>query len=224
MPNTVCATPIKASLFRLVKLTDCGVPVSGTGSAVIVSRGWTQTSVSTEYEDGQEFLQLLVDGTPCVNQKDPAFLKRATLETTWCVLDPDALVVITGDQLLTTSSVTGTGVAFGEGLITARWSLEVWQPLAGVGACDPSGNQRYVYWAFPNVGNAKVGNFSFANATFNFITSGETQAMSSLWGLGPGNTHWIEDTPDEGTHFLYNVTTTPPPEATCGAVTLPGGS
>ena len=81
-----------------------------------------------------------------------------------------------------------------------------------------------MYWAFPNVGNAKIGNFAFANGTFNFITSGETQAMSALWGLGPGNTHWITDTPDEGTHFLYNITTTAPPTPTCGAVTLPGGS
>lgn len=221
--SALCVTPIKASVFRLVKLTSCGVPVSGTGSAVIVSRGWTQTSVSADYEDGQEFLQLLADGTPCVNQKDPAFLKRASLETTWCVLDPDALVVITGDQLLTTGAATGSGVAFGEGLITARFSLEVWQPLAGAGACDPSGNPRYVYWAFPNLGNAKVGNFSFQNATFNFITSAETQAMAPQWGLGPGNTHWITTTPDSDTHFLYNVTTTAPPTATCGAVSLPGG-
>ena len=100
-----CATPIKARVFRLVKLTDCGVPVSGTGSAVVVSKGWTQTSVAPEYEDGQEFIQLLVTGEPCVNQKDPSFLKRATLETTWCTLDPDALVIITGDQLLTTGGV-----------------------------------------------------------------------------------------------------------------------
>lgn len=219
-----CATPIKARVARLVKLTDCGVPVSGSGSAVVVTKGWTQTNVTPEYEDGQEFLQLLVTGEPCVNQKDPSFLKRAGLETQWCVLDPDALVVITGDQLLLSSAVTGTGVAFGEGLITARWSFEVWQPLAGVGACDASGNQRYVYWAFPNMGNAKVGNFSFANATFNFTTTGETMAMAPQWGLGPGNTHWIEDTPNEGTHWLYNITTVAPPEPTCGAVLLPGGS
>lgn len=218
-----CATPIKARVARLVKLTDCGVPVSGTGSAVVVTKGWTQTSVTPEYEDGQEFLTLLVTGEPCVNQKDPAFLKRAVLETQWCILDPDALVIITGDQLLTTSAVTGTGVAFGEGQITTRFSLEVWQPLAGVGACDPSGNQRYVYWAFPNLGNAKVGNFAFANATFNFITSAETQAMATQWGLGPGNTHWIQTTPEEGTHFLYNITTTAPPAPSCGAVALPGG-
>ena len=219
MPTT-CVTPIKASLFRLVKLTSCGVPVSGVGSAVVTSKGWTQTSISMDYEDGQEFIQRLADGTPCVNQKDSPFLKRATIETTWCTLDPDALVIITGEQLLTASSVTGTGVAFGEDLVTARWSLEVWQPLAGAGACDPSGNQKYVYWAFPNVGNAKIGNFSFSNGVFNFVTSGETKAIAPAWGLGPSTTKWLETTPQSDTHFLYNVTTTAPPTPVCGATAL----
>lgn len=216
-----CVTPIKARVARLVKLNECGVPVSGASSAVVVTKGWIQVSASPDYEEGDEFIQKLVTGEPCVNQKDPNFLKRVGLDMQWCVMDPDAIVIQTGERLLTTNGVTGTGVAYGESLLEARYSLELWQPIAGVGACDPSGNPQYVYWAFMNVGNGMVGDFTFQNGLFNYSISGETFATSTLWSDGPGTgTKYIDDPVEEGDHFLHNITTNAPPTPTCGAVLL----
>ena len=130
-------------------------------------------------------------------------------------------MVISGERLLTTGGVTGTGVAYGEGLLTARHSLEVWQPIAGAGACDASGNQRFVYWAFMNAGNTKIQDFSFENAPFQFTTLVETKAVGPLWLSRTGASAWLGDNVVEtGEHFLHNITTTPPPTATCGAVLL----
>lgn len=217
-----CVSPIKATVMRLVKLDLCGNPVTGAESAEVVQNGFVSIAVSPQYEDGTEYLTKRADGTLCVNEKDPRELKRAELEITWCVLDPDALVIMTGEQLFTTGApVTGTGVGFSEGQLTTRFSLEVWQPVTGPGACTPGGQQQYVYWAFPNVGNTQVSDFTFENGVFNFVTSSETSRIGPLWGDGPGSAGpWIEQNPVEGTHFLYNVTTTPPPAASCGAVAL----
>lgn len=218
----ICITPIKASVMRLVSLDACGTPVSGSDSAVVVSDGFVSISPSPQYEDGTEYLSKKANGELCVNDLDPPALKRVDLEMVWCVLDPDALVLQTGERLLTDSgAVTGTGVAFGEGQITTRYSLEVWQPVSGVNACNSSGEQQFVYWAFPHVGNAKVGDFTFENGVFNFTISSTTFAASLLWGDGPGTAGpWIDQPVEAGDHYLYNVTTTAPPTSSCGAVAL----
>ena len=49
-----CATPIKASVIRLIKLDTCGVPVSGASSAVSVFRGFISVAATPDYEEGEE--------------------------------------------------------------------------------------------------------------------------------------------------------------------------
>jgi hypothetical protein len=216
-----CVSPIQARVARLIKLDTCGIPVTGASSAVVSTDGFVSINPSPQYLDGEEHQQRKATGALCVYQKDPSELTRVDLEINWCVLDPDAIVIVTGERLLTTGATTGTGVAYGGGQLTARFSLEVWQPIAGVGACDPSGVQRYVYWAFMNAGNAKVGDFSFQNDVFQFQNTAETQAVSPFWLSRTGAATWLgSNTIDPSEHFLHNITTAAPPTATCGAVTL----
>src|SRR5262245_26266457 len=110
---TICATPIKARVMRLVKVDTCGVPVTGASSAVVISSGFIQVKMSPEYEEGEEFLLKTANGDACVNQKDPSFLKRVGLNLEFCQVDPDAIIVVTGERLITGGApVTGTGVVF----------------------------------------------------------------------------------------------------------------
>lgn len=222
MPDLQVA-PIKATVIRLVKLDSCGVPVTGGSSSQVVIKGFTESNVSPDYEEGEEFLTKLADGTPCVNQKDPSFLKRAEIETHWCILSPDAIGLITGERVLFAGSgtVTGTGVFFGTDTLTNRVSMELWQPVSGLGACDAEGLQRYVYWAFPNVTNPRIGDFTFENGVFDFVTTSETDGASALWIARNGSTSWLGDeTVEAGEHFGFNITTTAPPAVTNGAVAL----
>jgi len=217
----LCLAPIQARVARLIKLDTCGVPVTGASSAVVNTDGFVSINPSPQYLDGEEHQQRKANGALCVYQKDPSELTRVDLEINWCVLDPDAIVIVSGERLLTTGSTTGTGVAFGEGQLTSRYSLEVWQPVAGTGACDPSGVQRYIYWAFPNVGNTKIGDFAFQNDVFQFQNTSETKAASPFWLSRVGAATWLgSNTVASDEHFLFNVTTATPPTATCGAVVL----
>jgi hypothetical protein len=224
MPSQ-CFTPIKAKVARVVKLDVCGNPVTGASSSVAVFDGFTQINPSPEYEEGEEFLTKKANGEPCVNQKDPNFLKRVGLDITFCNIDPDVIVMLTGERLITTGGpATGTGVAFGEGLLLARFSIEVWQPLAGL-ACSTSGNPLYVYWAFPNVGNTMISDWTIEQAPTEFSISANTQAAGALWGRGPGSAavpKYIGTAlvPTDLEHFLFNVTDVPPPIASCGAALL----
>ena len=217
--------PIKAKVIRLVKLDTCGNPVTGASSAMIVARGFTQVQISPDYEEGQEFLTKLADGTPCVNQKDPSFLKRMGIEGHFCIMSPDAIQIMTGETEIFTGAgtVTGTGMMFGTDPLTARYSLELWQPVAGNGACDPTtGLPYYVYWAWPNVTNGMISDFTFENDVFDFVISGETDGAGYLWGDGPGASTWLPAgvTVPTGKHALFNVTTTAPPAVTAGSVVL----
>lgn len=217
-----CVSPIQARVARLIKLDVCGNPVTGASSAVVVTDGFISINPSPQYQDGEEHQQRKANGALCVYQKDPSELTRVQITTNFCVLDPDAMVVITGERLLTTGSATGTGVAYGEGQLTARYSLEVWQPVTGAGACSASGQQQFVYWAFFNVGNSKVNDFTFENGPFQFTTVSESQGAGPLWLSRAGAATWLgTNTVQTGEHFLHNITTAAPPTATCGAVLLP---
>lgn len=217
----LCVSPIQARVARLIKLDVCGNPVTGASSAVVVTNGFVSIAPSPQYQDGEEHTQRKADGTLCVYQKDPSELTRVDITTNFCVLDPDAVVVISGERLLTTGTATGTGVAYGEGVLTARHSLEVWQPVTGAGACSASGAQQYVYWAFMNAGNAKIQDMTFENAPFQFTTLVETKSVGPQWLARTGAATWLgSNTVEPGEHFLHNITTAAPPTPTCGAVLL----
>lgn len=220
----LCETPIQAEVIRLVLLNGCGVPVTGASSMQVVTDGFISIAPEPQYEDGDEFVTKKASGRLCVNKKTAPQYTRSQLDINWCVLDPDALVMVSGGRLLTASAITGTGVAFGRDMIKTNFSLETWQPVAGRGACDPiTGLQRYVYWAWPNVTNTKINGWSIENGPVEFSTTHETDFISTLWGNGPGSDGpWIEEDVQENDDFLFNITTTPPPTIpdVCGAFLL----
>ena len=219
--TTLCVTPIKGLVYRLVHLDACGVPVTGSGS-VVVSK-FAKVTPAFEYEDGQEFLVKAADGSACVNEKDDSFLKRVVTTVDLCNIDPDGLVIVTGETLITAGSpVTGTGVAFGEALNTNRFSLEVWQKVAGSSACDAAGNQQYLYWAFFNMGGAKITGYSIENAPSTLAYSAESRAGATAWltEMAPLTTGLPSGFSPGGKHYAFNVTTVAPPTPTCGATAL----
>jgi hypothetical protein len=226
-----CSAPIKGTHLRLVKVDDCGIPVTGSQSLVIVTKGFVKVEMAPQYEKGVEFFERNADGEVCVNQKDRPTLKRMELNVDFCSVDPVAARLVYDARQITASggptgsgfAVTGTGFAIGEGEPLTRFSMEVWQRVAGSGACDPSGLPQYIYNAWPNVGNAEVGKYTVENgrSTLNFMS--ETAAASTFWSRGPGTgPSWLPTgfavANDE--HWLWNVTTTALPTAQCGPLQL----
>lgn len=214
---TLCTSPIQALVVRFTLLDVCGAPVTGVGSSQLTIDAFTEIVNTPSYEEGQRFLLRKADGSPCVNQKDNAFLNWIDQTVTLCTLNPDALVLVTGDRLISTG-ITGTGVAFNDALLTAHYSMEVWQPVAGQ-ACDTEGDQLFVYWGFPNVSDAQIEAFTFQNDSFTFGWKQRTFRASPLWTIGDD---WLGDAAAWGTNeqYCFNITTTAPPEAGCAAATI----
>jgi hypothetical protein len=222
-----CGPAVQGTVLRLVKLDVCGAPVTGASSGVVVTKGYTSIAPEPQYEDGDTFRTKNAAGELCVNFVGPNVYANSNITVTMCVLDPDAGVLITGSRLILTNLVTGSGNAYGYNNPAAHFSLETWQPLSGNNRCDPvTGLQRYVYWAWPHVFNAKVNGFSIENGPLELAFEAMTTYPSPLWGDGPGTgTSWLPDVIDTTNYvddFLWNITTTPPPTppAICGAFLL----
>lgn len=208
----------------MTKIDACGNPVTGAGNA-IVSKAFVQVQNEPQYEDGQEFFERTADGSVCVNQKDDPVLKRFQVTIDFCEINvTGASYMMSARELAVTN--TGYGFAVSEGQPTNRYSLEVWQQVAGSGACDASGLQRYVYHAWPNLGATKLGSYTIENgrSTLQLISEsrpGSTTA-STGWLAKNGSSTWLPAGFALGLaeHWLWNITTTVPPTAQCNPYAL----
>ena len=219
---STCAAPIKGRVIRIVKLDSCGNPVTGTGSGMqVVHAAFTQVAQDPQYEDGVEFFERTASGALCVNQKDDPILKRINLTTDFCSVNVSASAFIMSAAELTTGApTTGSGWALSEGASSNRYSLEVWQEVAGSGACSSSGLQNYIYNAWPNCGASKVLAYNIALARSTLSVMSETRAVSVAsngWLAKNGSASWLPAGATlAGTeHWLWNITTTAPPTAAC---------
>lgn len=219
---STCATPIKGTHMRIIALNACGVPVTGTPGLVAVSSGFVQVEMEPDYEDGEEFFERTASGAACVNQKDDPTLKRMALTVQMCEVNVSALsYIISARELTTGSPTTGTGFAVAEGNPTNRFSLEVWQEVAGSGACDASGNQRYIYHAWPNVGATQIGSYTIENGRSTFEFTSETRGAASTWDTLVGEDFLPSgESVDTDEHWVWNVTTSAPPTVACNPTTL----
>lgn len=220
--TSTCATPIKGTHMRIIELDACGVPVTGAAGMVGVSSGFVQVEMEPDYEDGEEFFERTASGQPCVNQKDDPTLKRMGLTVQMCEVNVSLIsYIISARELTTGTPATGTGFAVAEGNSTNRFSLEVWQEVAGSGACDASGNQRYIYHAWPNVGATQIGSYTIENGRSTFEFTSETRGAGSTWDTLVGEDYLpAGESVDTDEHWVWNVTTTAPPTVACDPTTL----
>lgn len=223
--SSVCAAPIKGVVMRIVQLDVCGNPVTGASSHVIINNLWTQVQMTPQYEAGTDFFERTADGLIGVNQIDPPILKRMQLQVDMMSVDPDMTpYIISARELVTSGPVSGYGFGLSEGPSLAHFSLEVWQRVAGAGACSAGGLAQYIYHAWPHCYNGQVQAYTISNARSNFQWQCETAAAGALWGDGAGSVSWM---PATGTttvltteHWIYNLTTVAPPTAQCGFIAL----
>lgn len=222
--SSYCATPIKGVVLRIVQEDSCGNPVTGASSHVVVTNMWTQVVSTPQYEAGTDFFERTADGTLGVGDIDPPILKRLSLQIDLMTVDPDMMpYVISARELVSTAPVSGYGFALPTGPATAHFGLEVWQRVAGSGACSPGGQVQYIYHAFPHCKNAQVGAYTISNARSTLTFTCDTADTGGSWGYGPSTTKWLQTggtAPQTNEHWLWNITTTAPPTAACGATVL----
>jgi hypothetical protein len=205
----------------MTQLDVCGNPVTGTSGMQIVNAAFTQVAQDPQYEDGVEFFERTASGGVCVNQKDDPVLKRMNLTIDFCQVNVLGAAYMASARALTVGATTGYGFAVSEGSPVNRYSLEVWQEVAGSGACNASGLQQYIYNAWPNCGASKLGGYTIELARSTLQIMSETRAVSTSattgWLAKNGSASWLPAgfTVTGTEHWLWNITTTAPPTAAC---------
>lgn len=213
-----CFSVVRGKRVRVTELDVCGAPV--TGNSYVVSDGFVQVAITSEIEDGDEYVQKNADGALCVNERAPDSLKRLNVTVDWCNVDPDIINLITGYPTeLDGSDVVGFRIQEGEA--DTMWALEVWTGL-GNQNCDTG--VMYGYMLLPLITGSTLGDITIENAAATFQTTGYTQGNSG-WGTGPYDVIGSPAGPLDVTigttdHALLRVTEVAPPAAVCGAQTL----
>lgn len=215
----LCLKPIKARVMRITELDQCGVPLA-TPDAVVVTDGFISVAPAFEYEEGDEFLVKNAWGDLCINEKDPDRLKRLTLTMAFCEISTDAVRIIAAGRPLVGAGPDAAGLAFGESPQTGRFALELWQGLAGAGACaEGGGSTQWLYWVFPSVGNGRFNDFTVENGPTQIEMTGTTKG-SPEWGTGVHAAPLLPEALLDDEHFAYIVTTTAPPTPACDATAV----
>lgn len=213
-----CISPIQGTRFRIIRLDECGAPVTGAGS-LIVDDGFVEVQISPQYEDGTQYQLRQANGVFCVNRRGNDQFTRDEVNIRFCAINPDAVAITTGQDLIVTGSpATGTGFWVKEGDIAARWGLEVWQADSDTCTAD---EPRTAYWAWPHLAAGRLGDFTIQDDVIEWRITARTEKANTLWGAGPGSIKYISPVPANA-HRGFNITRLPLPDVTgCGAVVLP---
>lgn len=228
---TVCVPLARSRRMRLTRLDECGAPDPG-ASATLVTDGHISVAAAPNYLDPEEITQLNANGDLCVDDQGRPQLRWVDLTILMCGINPDAWNIITGNPLVVDDAVSPNNVGMrldSDQTGTANFAMELWSNVPSQSCTE--GNVQYGYWLFPYVVQARVGEWSIANAALTLTFTARTHP-NSQWGTGPATYLVREDavssTPEvllsaiqADTHVHYETVTVAPPTAACAAIALP---
>lgn len=229
---STCFTPFKIPRIRVTKLDSCGRVVTGACSQVVTD-GIISVAITKTYEDRQEFFVKNGDGTFCVRETNPPILKWIDLTITLCNVDPDIVLLMSGDSLYTSNDAASTKIGFNEeegAAATVNFALEGWTRLSGTSILCTGGTE-YGYFLWPWVVEGTIQDMTLENGVANFAIKARTHS-NSLWGVGPYNVDYSDSTPGGTTpipmltpitsiqHQRMFMTRLAPPTPSCGCAAV----
>lgn len=202
-------SPLKGKVLRVVRLDECGAPVTG-AEGLVVSDGFIQVQFSPQYKDGEEFLVTNANGDLVVNETDPARLKRIDVTIQMAEIDPAAFEIMLGVDPMTADGDI-VGMLLGEQPNETKFGLEVWGGVAGQ-ACV-GGAASYEHLDLGILENAK-----FGDSTTMYGPTDLTITASTHKAPNHGNGHFgLLPTPyGPFDHMARYVTQVAPPEVETG--------
>jgi len=219
---------IKSRIVRITALDAVGKPITG-DCASLVTAGYTNISVSHEFEDGEEFTQKNAWGEFCVNDKDPDRLKNAGISIEFCNVHPDVLSMMASmvPLAVTTPTARTVGAAMTENIGEGGFAIETWTAITP-NTAGPGGERLWLYWVFPFLRPGRLADFTMEQGPLLITVESTTQAANE-WDAGP---YPVESNPIEdyglvlpdGAHWGYVETEVQPPAVTDGCGTMPAGT
>lgn len=228
---TLCRSMSRLVRVRLTRLDECGAPAPG-ATGTLVTNAYVNIDVAPNYLDPEEITQRNGNGDLCIDDQGRPQLRWLDLTMVLCQIDPVAVNIITGNPLVVDDATpTPNTVGFrldASETGTANFALEVWEGIPNQ-QCT-TGDREYGYWLIPYIVQARIGDWSFANAALNLTLTART-SVGSQWGTGPaaytvradattGTPEVLLTAISDDQHLHFEVVTVAPPTALCGGTTL----
>lgn len=227
---TQCGSMARGRRMRLTRLDECGEPVEGICSTLVTS-GFVSVVSTPNYQDAEEITVANANGDNCIDDRSAPNLRWVDLAIQFCLVDPDAVNIITGDPLVSDDAVAANTVGWRLDAAlsgSANFALELWSGVPGQ-TCPASGFLNYGYWLWPWVKDAQWGEKTVSNAGLTLDFTARTNA-GSTWGVGPYNIRRDATVPatleplltsiGATQHEHFQWTTLEPPAAVCGCTEL----
>lgn len=225
-----CVNLSRGKMLRLTRLDECGNVVEGPTSTLVM-KAFVSGTITPNYQDAEEITQADANGDRCIDDRSDVALRWLDISLILCVVDPDAVNLITGDPLVLDDAATPNTVGFridADLTGSANFALELWSGVSGQ-ACAVGGFPKYGYWLFPWVKDAQWGEWVIQNGALT-LTYTARAVFGGGWGVGPYNIRRDAVTPatleplqtaiGPTQPMHYQTTTAPLPTPACGAVPL----
>lgn len=221
---------VTGHVIRGTRLDSCGRPAWG-NKTQIATEGFVSIAQTANYDDGDEITVKNARGRRCVQKDAEPELINASLDVTFCNMDPEFYTLLTGFPVIY-HPITGDAIGYranrGVRPGDVRVALEAWTGAQGTVVCDDDGDVPYGYLLWPFLSGGRVGDYTLENNAVTFSVTGMLTKDGSGWGLGPydvvtddaGDPAPLPEVIDALDHWLTQVTTIQPPESTIGLVPL----
>lgn len=222
MPNQTCFTSLQLCGIRVAELNVNGSPVTGAGHGY-VSTSPIKMQIKIESEKGDEFTQKNGCGKLCVEYRDQARIKGASLMLELCQLDSALISLITGaDNISSGANVIGMQVpaVTGDsdpGVCIEAWS-KAWDGNQQAVPAFTTPNVAYYHWVWPRVRFIQ-GDIMLENGIAVIPVDGEANENARITANGPYD-DWPTPVQNAGgiTRFMGWWLDTAPPQAQCGYI------
>lgn len=226
-----CFSLVRGRSLRVTKTDGCGAPVLG--ESQVVSDGFVSVALTANTDEGTTISVQNAAGKTCILDEPCPTFTGYSVEVQFCEVDPALFSLMSGQSPVEDADggTVGFRVNSGVDACGSGFALELWSQVPA-GACDPDTGESYGYFLIPFLRGGVLGDFTVANDAINFTLSGATSRDGSTWGTGPydvvdnGAGATFDAGPllepiDPKDHLHMQLTTVPPPDASCEYIAVP---
>jgi len=214
--------------MRVTRLDGCGGVVLGPDSQV-VSDGFVSVALTAQTDEGTAISVTNAAGKVCISDEPCPTFTGYDIAVEFCGVDPALIDIMTGQPTVRDADDIAIGFRMNTAVdaCDSGFALEVWSNVPSA-LCEPGQEGSYGYFLVPFVKGGIIGDFTIANDAVNFSLAGAKSKDGSAWGVGPYDVQRDENALagplavpiDPNDHLDMELTTVPPPDAGCGAVSL----
>lgn len=181
-----CWASTRGDVMRVTKLSDCCGPVND-ACGVVVTDGFISVKLTQNIEAAQVITVKNAADKVCVYDPGCDSLLSLTAVITLCRVNPDAIAIMTGQQVVLDYAGVSVGTRRSTDLAcNRRFAVEVWTEVPGAACVGATPLKNYGYFLVPCLRAATLtGDITIDSATAVSVELTAKTTIPSLWGTGP---------------------------------------